>query len=61
MGRDKIVQDFTKPAVNDENGQCIHCGRDNRGYEGSPCSDECPMYWEELGIPHPSYPDRQVT
>jgi hypothetical protein len=40
---------------NDEAGQCRHCGRDNVGYEADPCSDECPQYWEALGIPHPDY------
>jgi len=29
---------------NDENGQCRQCGRDNRGYENDPCSDDCPLY-----------------
>jgi hypothetical protein len=48
-------QDFTKPAVNDENGQCLSCGRDNHGYEGQPCADDCPMYWEEIGIAHPDH------
>ena len=27
---------------NDANGQCIYCGRDNRGHEHEPCSDDCP-------------------
>lgn len=50
-------QDFTKPAVNDEHGQCVHCGRDNSAKEDAnrPCSDECPMYWEEIGIGHPDH------
>lgn len=39
-------QDITKPAVNDADGFCIHCGRDNNGHEGEPCSDDCPMYAE---------------
>ena len=29
---------------NDENGRCTYCGRDNRGYENEPCSDDCPQY-----------------
>ncbi len=29
---------------NDECGYCRHCGRDNRGYESEPCSDDCPQY-----------------
>lgn len=49
-------QDFTKPASNDETGHCVSCGRDNSGYEGEPCADECPMYWEALGLSHPDYP-----
>jgi hypothetical protein len=32
------------PAVNDATGHCVQCGRDNNGYEGKPCSDDCPMY-----------------
>lgn len=31
---------------------CPHCGRDNTGYEGQPCSDDCPQYWEARGIPY---------
>lgn len=38
-----------KPAENDETGHCKHCGRDNRGYEGEPCSDDCPLYDEQKG------------
>ena len=34
---------------NDENGQCRHCGRDNRSYETERCSDDCPLYWEVIG------------
>ena len=44
------------PTPSDENGLCVHCGRDNTGYEDQPCSDECPAYWEARGIPHPDYP-----
>lgn len=44
------------PTPTDENGHCVHCGRDNTGYEDRPCSDECPAYWEDRGIPHPDYP-----
>lgn len=29
-------------------GYCGHCGRDNRGYEDGPCSDDCPSV--ELGV-----------
>jgi hypothetical protein len=29
-------------ANNDQNGQCTYCGRDNRGHEHEPCSDDCP-------------------
>lgn len=39
-------------APNDVSGQCSECGRDNQGYEGEPCSDDCPsrsVAWEELG------------
>jgi hypothetical protein len=39
-----VSQDFTKPAINDETGHCVSCGRDNSGHEGEPCSDDCPMY-----------------
>lgn len=46
---------FSQPAVNDADGFCTHCGRDNIGHEGEPCADECPMYWEAVGIAHPSY------
>lgn len=46
---------FNQPATNDANGHCVHCGRDNTGHEGEPCIDECPMYWEAVGIKHPSY------
>mgnify|MGYP000982322190 FL=1 len=46
--------DYPTPA--DENGHCVHCGRDNTGYEDQPCSGECPAYWEDRGIPHPDYP-----
>jgi hypothetical protein len=42
-------------ANNDENGQCQSCGRDNRGHETEPCSDDCPQYWEERGISHPDH------
>lgn len=27
---------------NDRSGRCVHCGRDNRGFEHLPCSDDCP-------------------
>jgi hypothetical protein len=54
------TQDFTRPAVNDETGHCVCCGRDNNGYEGEPCIDECPMYWEEVGLSHPEYPGYPV-
>ena len=37
------------PAENDETSHCIHCGRDNQDYEGQPCIDECPQYWEAAG------------
>jgi hypothetical protein len=40
------IQIEPKAAENDEQGQCIHCGRNNRGYEGQPCADDCPLYWE---------------
>lgn len=23
-------------------GECVHCGRDNTGYEDQPCDEECP-------------------
>lgn len=26
----------------DENGICLHCGRDNDGHTDEPCSDDCP-------------------
>lgn len=51
-------QDFSAPAINDANGNCVHCGRDNKGYEGQACSDECSMYWEEIGIRNPEYPEQ---
>lgn len=35
------------PAPNDVRMQCLECGRDNRGYKGDPCSDDCPSRaWE---------------
>lgn len=46
---------FFAPAHNDARGLCTHCGRDNSGYEGEPCIDDCPQYWEAQGIPHPQY------
>jgi hypothetical protein len=36
--------DKTAPAINDESGHCVECGRDNRDHEGEPCSSDCPMY-----------------
>jgi hypothetical protein len=48
-------QDFTRAAINGETGHCVSCGRDNSGHEGKPCDDDCPMYWEELGVPHPDH------
>jgi hypothetical protein len=37
-----------RSAVNDEQGHCVACGRDNSNYEGAPCADDCPMYgWYE--------------
>lgn len=39
------------PAPNDRRMQCKACGRDNRGYTGVPCSDDCPSRswaWEDL-------------
>ena len=47
---------FNKPAVNDREGTCVCCGRDNREYPNSPCDTDCPMYWEELGLRNPEYP-----
>ncbi len=41
------------PAINNAEGECINCGRDNRGHEGEPCIDDCPMYWEQRGFTHP--------
>lgn len=50
LGEEKLP-----PAENDANGQCVHCGRDNSEYPGAACSDECPLYWEVQGKPHPDY------
>ena len=50
IGKDISERRFLEPAQNDANGQCLHCGRDNQGYEGHPCSDDCPYYWEERGL-----------
>lgn len=50
-----FTQDFTRPAVNDEHGNCVSCGRDNSGEEGKPCADDCPMYWEEIDLSHPDF------
>ena len=44
----------------DEQLVCPSCGRDYAGYEGDdavvqgePCpSDDCPSYWEEIGVPY---------
>ena len=52
---------FTRPAANDETGHCKSCGRDNRGHEGEPCDDECPMYWEDMGTPNPDYPGEPLA
>lgn len=44
--------------VNDltpEDTRCPHCGRDNEGHLDEPCSDECPQYWEAVGVPYPQY------
>ena len=30
------------PSDNDGTGHCRYCGRDNRGEERGPCSDDCP-------------------
>lgn len=38
------------PALNDETGHCTSCGRDNRGHEGEPCSDDCPMYDDPVAM-----------
>lgn len=53
MAKTPAAQDFSKQAHNDGDGNCLSCGRDNRGHEGEPCSDECPMYWEEAGFGSP--------
>lgn len=29
-------------STNDAEGHCVHCGRDNRGYESEPCCEDCP-------------------
>lgn len=50
-------QDFTKPAVLTPESRCVCCGRDHRGYEGDHCADDCPMYWEGIGIEHPETPN----
>lgn len=42
------------PAENGPDGQCLHCGRDNRGHEGEPCADDCPQYHEAKGIAAPT-------
>lgn len=36
------LKDLLGDRRNDENGRCLHCGRDNRGYDLEPCSDDCP-------------------
>lgn len=39
------------PAPNNSRMQCTACGRDNRGYKGDPCSDDCPSRswaWDDL-------------
>lgn len=38
-----------------DGGICEHCGRDNSDYPSAPCSDDCPGYWEAVGIPHPEH------
>lgn len=40
----QLARKVPNPAENDETGHCVECGRDNNGYEGEPCSDDCPMY-----------------
>jgi len=45
-----IEKPVPAPAVNDEHGCCVECGRDNAGHEGEPClyeggnGEDCPMY-----------------
>lgn len=46
---------FNQPAVNDDDGNCVSCGRDNRGHDGEPCHPDCPMYWEDVGIQNGDY------
>jgi len=46
------VATLNRPAVNDETGHCTSCGRDNSCHEGEPCSDDCPMYLEDLFLSH---------
>lgn len=46
--------DEREPAENGPDGQCLHCGRDNRGHEGEPCADDCPQYHEAKGLAAPT-------
>ena len=36
------LRDLLGEHRHDERGTCLHCGRDNSGYENEPCSDDCP-------------------
>ena len=49
-----------RAAINGPDGHCLSCGRDNSGSEGEPCDDDCPMYWEAVGIEHPEHPQVSV-
>ena len=52
--------DAARAAINGPDGHCLSCGRDNSGSEGEPCDDDCPMYWEAVGIEHPEHPQVSV-
>jgi hypothetical protein len=51
------AQDFDRPMVKNAYGQCVCCGRNSAGYRNTPCTDDCPMYWEEIGIRNPEFHD----
>jgi len=42
LAADNFARVAAMPSDNDETGHCRHCGRDNRGEEDGPCSDDCP-------------------
>lgn len=42
LAADNFARIAAMPSDNDQTGHCKWCGRDNRGEETGPCSDDCP-------------------